>query len=128
MSYIVNILGHVSAYGLRAEDAIQHIIEHTIEECAFIMCQKTGLKFDFLTPNMKTDIMNRIMQISHVEPVVCQGRTKHGRPCKRMTLYGFCTDHRDQESKQLQKKRRCTLRATERPVNVRALRMMKYQF
>lgn len=129
MSYLISMLGHVSAYGIRAEEACRAIIEHTIEECAFVVCQKTGLSFDFLAP-IKQEIVDRIMDTPHVQPVMCRGKTKKGRvPCQRMTLYGYCSDHKDQEEHHLQKKRRIQVTPrNERTIDVRALRMMKYQF
>jgi len=128
MSYLVDILGHVAAYGIRAEEACRAVIEHTVEECAYIVCQKTGLSFDFLTP-MKGEIMERIMKKTNVQPTVCRGKTKHGTPCKRLTLYGFCSDHREQEEHTLQKKRRLTNNGGRRKtIDLTSLRMMRYQF
>lgn len=103
--YLTQVLGHVAAFGLRADDAAKVMIDQTIDEFSLLVSQKTGLSFDFLT-QLKHQTVSRIMQGNLTQPGDCQGYTKHGVPCKKRTLIGYCHEHRDQERQVHEKKRR----------------------
>lgn len=104
-TYLTSLLGHVASYGLRADQAAHVLIQQTIDEFSSVVCQKTGIQLEFLT-RFKDDIMQRVLSGKLTEPGTCQGRTKHGVPCKKRTLLGYCHDHQHQENLLESKKRR----------------------
>lgn len=104
-TYVTSLLGHVASYGLRADHAVQVLIQRTLDEFSLIVCQKTGINFEFLT-RLKADAAGRVMRGQVTEPGLCKGRTKHGAPCKKRTLLGYCHDHQHQEELAASKRRR----------------------
>lgn len=105
MNYLVGLLGNVAQSGLRADQAAQVLVEKTVDEFSLIVCQKTGMSFDFLT-RLKGEVLQRVYGGTFTEPVQCQGKTKHGIPCKKKTLMGYCHEHMHQERVLTSKKRR----------------------
>jgi hypothetical protein len=105
MNYLTQLLGSVASHGLRADHAARELIGRATDEFALLVCQKTGLKFDFLV-NLKTDVLNNVLSGNVKEPGVCKGCTKFGVPCKKRTLMDYCEQHRDQELERDSKKRR----------------------
>lgn len=105
-TYLTTLLGHVASYGLRADHAARVLVQRTIDEFSLVVCQKTGLEFEFLT-QCKDDIMTRVMagNLSE-EPQMCRGKTRHGASCKKRTLMGYCHEHQHQETTLESKKRR----------------------
>lgn len=105
-TYLTSLLGHVASYGLRADHAARVLVQRTIDEFSLVVCQKTGLEFEFLT-RYKDDIMMRVMtgNVSYT-PRICKGKTQHGTSCKKMTLMGYCHEHQHQETTLESKKRR----------------------
>lgn len=104
MDYLTQVLGHVAAFGIRADHAAQVMIEQTIDEFSLLVSQKTGISFDFLT-QLKHPTVSRVMRGNLTQPGQCQGHTKFGAACRKRTLVGYCHDHRDQERQLHEKKR-----------------------
>ena len=48
VDYLTQVLGHVAAFGLRADDAAKVMIDQTLDEFSLLVSQKTGMSFDFL--------------------------------------------------------------------------------
>lgn len=105
MNYLVGLLGNVAQSGLRADQAAQALVERTVDEFSLLVCQKTGMSFDFLT-RLKGDVLQKVYQGTFTEPVQCQGKTKNGIPCKKRTVMGYCHEHMHQETVMASKKRR----------------------
>lgn len=124
--YLTQLMGHVARYGIRAEDASITLIEKTVEEFSLLVCQKTGMSFNFLT-QMKARVLKRVQESTFTQPRVCQGRNQNGLPCKRKTLIGYCADHVAQEKLVHEKKRRLSLMPSKK-VPSTTIRPLKFLF
>ena len=106
MDYFTSLLGNVAAFGVRADHAARDVVERTAEEFALLVCQKTGISYDFLT-DLKKEVVERVTSGAPVPALAtCKGRTKMGVPCKKKVLRGYCESHRNQEDLIAAKRRR----------------------
>ncbi len=105
MDYLQQLLGVVSSYGIRADQAARAIVTQTIDEFALAVSQATGLSFEYLS-GMKDDIQRRVMEGSVHQLGFCKGRTKYGVPCKKRVLTGYCDAHWAQGEELSSKRRR----------------------
>jgi len=129
MKYLTHLLGHVAHYGVRAEEASNMLIEKTVEEYSVLLSQRTGISFSSLA-ELKGEVSKRMETTSFTEPTPCKGTTKHGAPCKRLTLMGYCPQHHAQDEETLQKKRRIEdhFKARKKPQGRNFVRPMPYRF
>lgn len=128
-TYIVSLLGQVSAYGIRADEACQVLIEKTIDACARVMSDTTGLSMDALLDHKESIRRDVVSSTTPPCPRPCQGRNQYGRPCKKMTYHGWCSDHQDQAQRYHQK--RCRVSGGGMAldqIDMNALRIMRFPF
>ena len=97
--YLTTLLGHVARHGIAAQDATELVVHHTMDEFAIYISQKTGMDVQYLD-TLKPYVLSQVMRGRCTAPTPCQGRTKFGRPCKRMTYTQYCEHHQDQHSTQ----------------------------
>jgi hypothetical protein len=93
--YLCSLLGHVARYGLSAEDAVDHVVQITMDEFAVMTSRGTGLSMEYLR-TLQAGVKERVMSGRCLMPTQCQGRTQRGVPCKRMGYTEFCADHQQQ--------------------------------
>lgn len=125
--YLTQLMGQVARYGIRAEDASITLIEKTVEEFSLLICQKTGMSFNFLT-QLKEFVVKRVQQSQCTEPHVCKGKNQNGLPCKRKTLIGYCADHISQGERLQDKKRRLSLHTPQKKGFPTTIRPLKFSF
>lgn len=108
MNYIAQLLGAVATYGLRADHASRELVDRAVEECAWIICKETGMKYGFFA-KLKPVVVDHVLRSTLREPGECCGKNKSGTGCKKRTLFDYCDQHRDQELERDAKKRRVDL-------------------
>lgn len=116
--YLVDLLGHVAAYGIRAEEAARRLVETAVDQHAYVICQKIGVSFEFLT-NVRDEVVARVCEnrLGHVGQ--CKGRTKCGVRCKKRVLRDYCDAHEDQGRIERAKRTRLEAHATSLKPKVR---------
>jgi hypothetical protein len=128
MNYITQLLGSVASYGLRADHASRELVGRVTDECALLVCKKTGMKYAFFA-NLKAEVLDNVLRGTLREPGTCLGETKCGIRCKKRTLFEYCEQHRDQELARESKKRRIDAYvSTTRPSRADAIGHARFVF
>ena len=95
MERFTQLLGVVASYGVRANSAAFDLVHKTVEEFSFLVCQKTGVSFEFLT-QLSPEIVHRVTSGETTEISRCRGKTKGGSRCKKRVFLDYCEAHQSQ--------------------------------